>query len=171
MITVSYLLSGTSNFSRIVRVIGSGMKRLRLHGGKKKPIRNSDGQEGRRMSALGQNRTLGGRLGRVRSTPQSGHCRTGLGMSALCQPLLFDHLVGERKQIIGDGNSKCLCSLKIDDQLKFSYLLDRQVLGLRPSENLRSIKPELTVCIGDAHAVAQHSASNSPIAKLVDSRQ
>src|SRR5215831_7575087 len=123
------------------------------------------------MSALGQNRTLGGRLGRVRSTPQSGHCRTGLGMSALCQPLLFDHLVGERKQIIGDGNSKCLCSLKIDDQLKFSYLLDRQVLGLRPSENLRSIKPELTVCIGDAHAVAQHSASNSPIAKLVDSRQ
>jgi len=37
------------------------------------------------MSALGQNRTLGGRLGDVRFTPESGHARAGHGMSALCQ--------------------------------------------------------------------------------------
>ena len=51
------------------------------------------------MSALGQNRTLDGRLGHVRFTPQSGHAAAGIAMSALChkQTLalnLLDHLVG-----------------------------------------------------------------------------
>jgi len=50
------------------------------------------------MSALGQNQTSGGPLGHVRFTPESGHCRAGLGMSALCQKRtldwLLDHLVG-----------------------------------------------------------------------------
>src|SRR5262249_24115090 len=37
------------------------------------------------MSALGQNRTSGGRSGHVRFTPGSGHPPAGAGMSAKCQ--------------------------------------------------------------------------------------
>ena len=37
------------------------------------------------MSALGQKRTSGGRLGHVRFSPESGHPPADLGMSALCQ--------------------------------------------------------------------------------------
>src|SRR5262249_30891054 len=37
------------------------------------------------MSALGQKRTLGGHLAYVRFTPESGHWRADVGMSALCQ--------------------------------------------------------------------------------------
>ena len=36
---------------------------------------------------FGSQRTLGSRLGYVRFTPESGHCRLGLAMSALCQLL------------------------------------------------------------------------------------
>jgi hypothetical protein len=35
---------------------------------------------------------------------------------------LFDHLVGEREQVIGDVNAKLLRSLQIDEKLKLGRL-------------------------------------------------
>jgi hypothetical protein len=60
-------------------------------------------------------------------------------MSALCQKQtfcgaaklrLFDHLVGERQQIVGNVNAERFCGLEIDDQLELGDMLDRQIAGL-----------------------------------------
>jgi len=41
------------------------------------------------MSALGQKRTIRRPPGYIRFTSESGHCRPGRGMSALCQKRTF----------------------------------------------------------------------------------
>src|SRR5262249_35489288 len=56
------------------------------------------------MSALGQNRTLGGCLGRVRLTPESGHQPGGLGMSALCHKRTLALAWRERVKGVADGD-------------------------------------------------------------------
>jgi hypothetical protein len=38
---------------------------------------------------------------------------------------LFDHLVSEQLHLIGDGQSKSLCSFQIDDEFELSWLFYR----------------------------------------------
>ena len=45
---------------------------------------------------------------------------------------LFDHLVGAGEQQWWHGESKRLCGRQIKDEIELSWLLDRQILGLRP---------------------------------------
>jgi len=65
----------------------------------------------------------------VRSYPESGHSLAPL--ECLLMRRLFDHLVGARKQRRRHSKAKGLSHLKIDHQLGFSRLDDRQVGGLR----------------------------------------
>jgi len=68
------LLSGTSNFSRIVRVIGSGMKPLRPRSGSSKSTRNNDRHEATLMSALGQKQTYAVQNGMSALPPRADIC-------------------------------------------------------------------------------------------------
>jgi len=48
---------------------------------------------------------------------------------------LFDHLVGERKEIVGNLHTKGFGGLKIDDELELGHLNNRQIGRLFTSEN------------------------------------
>jgi hypothetical protein len=69
---------------------------------------------------------------RVRFTAESGHglrlqdCRRrAIRRQGASQQTtaLFDHFVGGGEQLFRDGEAKRLCSLEIDDELKFSWQL------------------------------------------------
>ena len=49
---------------------------------------------------------------------------------------LLDHLVGTQKERFGDGQPQRLRRLEIDDEIKFGRLLDRDIAGFRPAQNL-----------------------------------
>ena len=75
-------------------------------------------------------------------------------MSALCQKQtycaasqmgLFDHLVGKQLHLIGDGQSECSGSFQIDNEFKFSRLLNRQIARLLTSENSSRVKASQTI--------------------------
>jgi hypothetical protein len=66
-----------------------------------------------------------------RTTSVSCHFRT----HAPQQITLLDHLVGARKYQRRDGDAERLCSLEVDDQLVFCWLLDGEIGGLGTSEN------------------------------------
>src|SRR5215831_10539584 len=65
-------------------------------------------------------------------------------MSALCHsrpsaarqnPCSFDHFVGADEKRFRKGQSECLCSLEVYDQLEFGRQLNRQIGGVRTLEN------------------------------------
>ena len=49
---------------------------------------------------------------------------------------LFDHLVGERQERLGDRQAERLGGLEVDDQVELGRLLDRDVVRLSPAKNL-----------------------------------
>src|SRR5215475_8739007 len=79
----------------------------------------------------------------------------------------FDHLVGEREQIVGDVDAERLGSLEIDHELEFGYLHDGQVTWLLAFENATNIEANLTVHVGDAGAVAHQAPRQCIFAKLI----
>jgi hypothetical protein len=48
--------------------------------------------------------------------------REQMQQTASSEDALFDHLVGEREQVIGDFDAKLLRSLQIDEKLKLGRL-------------------------------------------------
>jgi hypothetical protein len=58
---------------------------------------------------------------------------------------LFDHLVGNGKQLRWHFQPKCLGGPEVDEQLEFRGLYDRQVGGLFPPENATCVKSRLSV--------------------------
>ena len=83
----------------------------------------------------------------------------------------FDHLVGEREQIVGDFDAERLRGPEVDHRLELGRLQDRQVSGLCTVENLRGVDAILAISIGNIDTVAQQSARYSILAKLVNGRQ
>src|SRR5262245_65880780 len=75
-------------------------------------------------------------------------------MSVLCHsrpnaaqqnPCSFDHLVGAGEKQFRNGQSECLCSLEVYDQLEFGRQLNRQIRRVRTLENeidIRCCAPE-----------------------------
>ena len=61
--------------------------------------------------------------------------------------ILFDHLVGEREQLIGNGQAEHPGSLGVDDQLELGRLHHRQVRRLGALEDATGIDADLTKCI------------------------
>ena len=49
---------------------------------------------------------------------------------------LFDHLVGTKQERLGDRQPERLGGREIDDEIKFCRLLDRDIAGFRPAQNL-----------------------------------
>ena len=49
---------------------------------------------------------------------------------------LFDHLVGKHEYVMRNSKPERFGGLEIDDEIEFGRLLDRQVAGLRPAQNL-----------------------------------
>src|SRR5215467_7937393 len=91
--------------------------------------------------------------------------------SAKRNGLSFDHLVSEGEEIVGDFQSEPPRGSQVDYQLEFGRLMDRQLRGAGALENSRGVDAVLAVTLGDAHTVAQQSASDRIFAKLVDRRQ
>jgi hypothetical protein len=58
----------------------------------------------------------------------------------LQEPVLLDHLVGEREQRGRNGEAESLGSLNIDHQLELDRLLDRHVGRLLSFENPATVK-------------------------------
>jgi hypothetical protein len=83
----------------------------------------------------------------------------------------FDHLVGERKQIIGDFQAECFGSPKIDYKLEFRRLQNRQLGRLGPLENSGGVDTVVPVGVGDAYPIAEQSAGYGIFAELIDGRQ
>jgi hypothetical protein len=74
--------------------------------------------------------------------PESGHCRAAPGC-ALCaikraaaaqrKSVLFNHFVGEHKQVVWQFDSEHAGGFEIDDEVEFRRLLNRDVAGLGPA--------------------------------------
>ena len=56
--------------------------------------------------------------------------------------LLFDHLVGARRQAGWHLQAEGLRGLEIDDQLELGRLLNRQITRLLAFENARGVDPD-----------------------------
>jgi hypothetical protein len=59
----------------------------------------------------------------------------------------FDHLVGEREQIVGDFDAQRLGGLQVDDEFEFGRLKHRQVGGLGALENACRIYASLAIAV------------------------
>src|SRR6516225_6784672 len=98
-----------------------------------------------------------------------------VGMSALChkrtlaaqQKPLFDHLVGVGKQRRRHSKAQCLRSLEIDDELKSSGKLYRQIGRLSAFENLINQSGSAFVHISQVRLVAHKATSfnSAPLPK------
>src|SRR5262249_62142358 len=80
-------------------------------------------------------------------------------------------LIGEREEIVGGFQLERPRGPQVDYKLEFGRLMDRQLRGLGPLQNLRGIDAVLAVTLGDAHTVAQQSARDRIFTKMVDRRQ
>src|SRR5919198_2528904 len=85
-------------------------------------------------------------------------------------PLLFDHLVGGGEQRWRHFEPKCFCSLEIDHQLEFGWLLHRQIGRALTPENPSGIDADLIICLSKADAVAHQTASSRIVSKFIDGR-
>src|SRR6266404_2034011 len=97
------------------------------------------------MSGLGSNREELSPSICFPLCPQTRTLLDAFGMSQRCQQRthavqqkgsLFDHLVGERKQIGGNGKTERFGSLEIEYEKKSRRLFDRQVSCFFTLENL-----------------------------------
>src|SRR6516162_7839338 len=75
---------------------------------------------------------------------------------------LFDHLVGGGEQRLRHGEPECLRGFEIDDQLKFSGLLNWQFTGLLAPENAVDVGSRAPIKIEIIDAV-RHKASGLSI--------
>src|ERR1700730_6504562 len=84
---------------------------------------------------------------------------------------LFDHLIRALQERERDRQAEGLGGLEVDDQLKLRRLLDGEVSGLRPLEDLVSIDGEPSVRVTLTRAVAHQSTSVGILAPAEYRRQ
>src|SRR5258706_4068255 len=64
------------------------------------------------------------------AAPYLGRTSTGW-IAPACLAHSLDHLVGERAQLVGNGQAERLRSLEVDDQLELDWRLDGKLARLR----------------------------------------
>src|SRR5207247_1623179 len=69
----------------------------------------------------------------------------------------FDHLVGEREQLVWNLEAERLSGLEIDDQLELGWLHHWKIGGLRTLENPTDIDAYLAICVGKIASVAHQA--------------
>src|SRR6266498_3048286 len=72
---------------------------------------------------------------------------------------LLDHLVGAGKDRWRDGEAEYLCRLEIEDQLEFARLLDWEISGLSPLENLVDVGRGVSPHVRETRPVTHQSAN------------
>src|SRR6266498_4834852 len=87
---------------------------------------------------------------RWRSRPQH-HNRTLTDAS-------LDHLVGESKQRVRNGNAERPGGVEVDDQFEFGWLHDRKVGWLLAFEDAAHIDAGLSIHIGNIRPIADQPA-------------
>src|SRR5712692_6532637 len=92
--------------------------------------------------------------------------------SANCGPIhcniaaSFDHLVGDREQLVWNGEAERLRSLEVDDQLELRRLLHRHIGRLLSLEYATDIYSHKTKSVGDVSPVAHQAAGRRVVAPL-----
>src|ERR1700737_4463682 len=66
---------------------------------------------------------------------------------------LFDNLVGAGEQLRRHVDAERLGSSEIDDEIEFGWLLDRNVTGLRPAQNLIDVVSSASKQVRDVRSV------------------
>jgi len=81
------------------------------------------------------------------------------------RPDLLDHLIGGRKQLVGDRKAERLGRLAVDHQLESGRLLDGKLAGLGAAQDFVDIGSRLPRDRIDVGRVAEKSAFPSPTAR------
>src|SRR6266566_3469161 len=65
----------------------------------------------------------------------------------------FDHLVGEREQLVGNFEAERLSGVQIDDEVELSRLLDRKISRLRSAQNFIDVVGSEPEKVGDVWSI------------------
>src|SRR5262249_21972808 len=112
----------------------------------------------------------------VRFTPNSDRTLALQRNAALCHKQtyaaqqkapLFDHLVGEQLQRVGHLDAEQSRRLRVDDELEFARLQDRQVGGLRAFEDLPGVDGDMTRPVRAIDPVAHQPAGFDSLASAI----
>src|SRR5262245_17273272 len=91
------------------------------------------------MSALGQKQTYASQKAMSALPPKAdmcgANCNVCFGPKAEVTPL-FDHLVGQHEEVVWHFDPERPRSGEIDDEVEFGRLLDWEIAGLGPAQNL-----------------------------------
>src|SRR5262245_64512566 len=82
----------------------------------------------------------------------------------------LDHLVGEREQLVGNGQAERLGGLEVDYQLEPSQPFDRQIGRFGPLEDSSGIVTSSSIGLGEAVSVAHQAAVHHSLAVRVNRR-
>src|SRR6516164_5949183 len=108
--------------------------------------------------------------------PQKRILLTPIAMSALCQKQtfrtaarisLFDHLVGERKQVRRHRETERFRGLDIDHQFELGWLHHWQIRWLLPSEDAASVTADLMIRPGKVSVVTHQTARRGELTPFV----
>src|SRR4051812_7807790 len=94
-------------------------------------------------------------------------------MSDICTAAiasLFDHVVGAQQHSSRDVEADCFGNLEVDNQIKLSRLLNRQVRWLRALGQLVNIISDTAKHYGHVRSVRQYAASVYKLAEPRNSR-
>jgi hypothetical protein len=83
---------------------------------------------------------------------------------------LFDHPVGKREQLVGNGQAERLRGLEVDDQLELGRLVDRQICRLLALENPRGMDAGAAIAVREAISIAHEAACPGHLAIDIDGR-
>src|SRR5262249_6617592 len=82
-----------------------------------------------------------------------------------------DELVRSDEEGLWDGKSKGLSGLEVDDELELGGLLDREISGLGPFENLVYVDGRPPHSVGDAWPIRQETARLGELTQPAHHRQ
>src|SRR5262249_10701117 len=83
---------------------------------------------------------------------------------------LFDHIIGGNLQCLRHRNAECFWGLEVDNQLKSSWPLNRQVCRAGSTKNLTYQSSLVPIETGKAHSVGHQLTNLGELAHTVNHR-